>query len=272
MNQSFLSKAAQTATKRLTEIMIKPPGVPSHAEVVGRWVATLGPMGVASLPELASLAGDRGVAWEVREAACLLLGWLEPRRARPAAIAALGDPHPRVRAAAVTALMTLRGRPALPPLIETARADRDEDVRRAAASALFPYAVAGSRGARRTLLEILGDRSNPPRVRAEVAQQFGWNLWRRYFGLLKHLGVLVEEALPIIVRNLEDPVPEVRYWAAQALGRGWHDTANRSESQEIVAALRKLAEEDDTILPPYGSTREKALAAIASVLGLGPSL
>jgi HEAT repeat protein len=54
-----------------------------------------------------------------------------------------------------------------------------------------------------------------------------------------------KEAVPALIRCLEDKAPEVRFWCAYALGE--------LGDRRALHALEQLAATDDTTLPGWGS-------------------
>jgi HEAT repeat protein len=145
-----------------------------------------------------------------------------------------------VRVAACYALLDLGDNRATDCLGQVLSDDRDVEVRKAAA-----YALGWLRDHRgvQPLLQTLRNVQEDAEVRGMAAEQ---------------LGRLEDPlAVPELRHALLDERPEVRFWAAYALGS--------FASSEVIGDLEVLANSDTAAVPGQGSVRDEALEAIDSI-------
>lgn len=189
--------------------------------------------GVRSWEQLVALLHDGG--GDNRARACWVLSRLGDRRALRHLLAALNDPDPQLRAEAARSIGTFDSPRAVPFLARTLRGDPDGDTRLAAAYALG--LINGER-AIDALLEAVTDVGEAARVRGMAAEALA----------------RTARAVPTLIAALADPLVEVRFWAAFALGQTGDPAA--------LPALERLAATDDVVLPGWGTVKQEAAAAI----------
>ena len=170
----------------------------------------------------------------------LAAGRLSDERAAGPLITALHDLDPPLRAESARALGALGSPQAVPGLIAALQTDADTDTRAAAAYAL---GLLGDPRAIDPLLAKLADASEDPGVRGFAAEAFTWHRERR--------------AVPALIAALSDPLPEVRFWAAFALGELGDPAA--------LGELERLARADTGTVPGWGPVKDEAAAAIESI-------
>jgi HEAT repeat protein len=97
------------------------------------------------------------------------------------------------------------------------------------------------------LLRTLGDRNDATDVRAYAAEALG------------HMAPQTprDEALAALLRALTDPAPEIRFWAAFALGNLGDERA--------IPALQQLAARDSESVPGWWSIRKEAHDSIEQI-------
>ncbi len=200
--------------------------------------------GVSSHDDLLALARDRTANTDMRIKAIWLLGRLGAKRAVYALLAAVGDTDANVRRATAQALGELRNKRAVRPLLAAMVDDDDGEVRVAAAQAL---GALGDKRASEPLMSVLGNPAEDPRVRGMAAEA------------LADLGD--RRAVPSLIVALSDPSPEVRFWAAFALGELGDPLA--------LADLERLAATDDAVVPRWGAVSQEAATAIRHIQASG---
>ncbi|HEV3051459.1 MAG TPA: HEAT repeat domain-containing protein [Longimicrobium sp.] len=179
----------------------------------------------------------------------VIAGVAETGGAEDAALLAplLDDARPRVRAAALRALVRLTGDAAVPALVR-AVGDASPAVSHAAALALRPRVVRAQAAA----LDAWLGGSHPMHVR------------RNALGLLALRGKW--DAIGWILTTLTDADPELRQAAANHFRR-WHARFNRSFSQpgaEQRERIRAALERSGSALPPQDLRWLRFVAGIAS--------
>ncbi len=100
------------------------------------------------------------------------------------------------------------------------------------------------------LLRALRDRSEEPDVRAHAAEALGH--------MADRLGERRPDVLAALLHALTEAVPEVRFWAAFALGNLGDEAA--------IPALERLAARDTASAPGWWSIRKEALDSIEQIL------
>jgi len=193
---------------------------------------------------------------------------------------ALTDDSPLVRAAAVLGLYEYEGRDLISIFADMLRNDPDPDVRREAAIALGRYALAAELGQLRdsdcdlirdVLEESVEDEDEDERVRARAIEALGAisgeetdnliesiygedSLWLKV-GALDAMGRSCNDVwLPIILREIEHPAPEMRHAAVFAAGEIGDERA--------VQALKRAAIED-----PDADVQRAAVHALGEIGG-----
>jgi HEAT repeat protein len=169
------------------------------------------------------------------------LGHRPDKRAAPAMLARLRDAteDPALRRTIGFALGALGSTRPVPALIRLLRADPEERVREAAAYAL---AFIGDRRAFEPLLGALENKSEAPLVRGQAAEGLAYQRDPR--------------AVAALLASLDDPAPEVRFWAAFALGE--------VAGEEATAPLERLAS-DATVVPRWWAVNKEAADAIRNI-------
>lgn len=191
-----------------------------------------------SVPAL-SLALKDGAA-EVREAAAESLGILGDKRAARALLSSLADANALVRAAAARSLGHMGSRRALKPLIRTMLSDEAEEARMAATHAL---GALGDSRALDAMAAVMNNLHETPQVRGMAAEQL--------------VTVGGDRKLDQLRAALRDSSPDVRFWAAFALGE--------IGAAEALPDLQRLAETDEAVVPGWRSVKQEAQDAIALI-------
>jgi HEAT repeat protein len=193
---------------------------------------------------------------------------------------ALQDETPEVRAAALRGLFEYEGRDLIPRLIELLREDIDAEVRRECAMALGRYAVEaelgnlrpGDTGAiKEALMECAEDLEEDEKVRARAIEALGAmsgeetdNLIESIYqeespwlkvGAVDAMGRSANELwLPIVLREMENPAPEMRHAAAFAAGQ--------IGDEEAIGRLKQMA-----ALDPDHDVQLAAITALGEIGG-----
>jgi HEAT repeat protein len=192
----------------------------------------------------------------------------------------LEDEEPSVRAAALRGLTEYEGRDLIATLAELVRNDVERDVRREAAIALGRYAVAAELGYLRqsdvdavtgALTDGAEDTDEDEEVRARAIEALGAvtseeteNLIESIYqedslglkiGAVDAMGRSCNEAwLPLVLREMQNPAPEMRHAAAFAAGEIGNESA--------VQPLKRVAVED-----PDAEVRLTAVQALGEIGG-----
>jgi HEAT repeat protein len=192
---------------------------------------------------------------------------------------ALRDEEPELRSAALRGLSEYEARDLIPVLADILRSDPDSEVRREAAVALGRYALAAeldqltpgdAATVRDVLFESAEDLDEDEIVRARAIEALGAlsgeetenliesiydevSMWLK-IGAVDAMGRSCNPAwIPLILREMENPAPEMRHAAAFAAGE--------IGEEETVEALKRMA-----VLDP---DREVQLAAVHSLGEIG---
>jgi HEAT repeat protein len=147
--------------------------------------------------------------------------------------------------AAAKALIDTEGRYVQRGLERLLRSHQSPKVRAEAAWALG-FHSSGSRAVP-ALLRALGDRTEDTDVRCHAAEALGHLVPER-----EHA-----EVLAALLHALTDREPEVRFWAAFALGNLGDERA--------IPALQRLADRDSEVVPGWWSLRKEALDSIEQI-------
>jgi HEAT repeat protein len=150
-----------------------------------------------------------------------------------------GDETERTMAA--NALSGLRGRRVRRKL-RRFLGDPDPEVRKLSA---YGLGFAGESSDAPALVAKLQHKTEPTEVRTHCAEALG------------HIGPGPDDARDALIDALADDDPEVRFWAAFALGSYGDETA--------IPALEALAREPDYVVPRWWSVRKEATDAISRI-------
>jgi HEAT repeat protein len=202
---SWLDRAASPIPERLAPVLeAMPEAGRSQTEADLR---LLDERGVYDKGDLTRALYDETETSHVREVAAWVLGRVGDRRDSTTLARSVGDLQPRVvRRAAVQALGLLPGPAASDALIERLDEDREHEVRAAAAAALG----------------TLGSLSG---IRGFSAEALGHVLG---------YGPRSVKPLEVLRAALSDPSPNVRFWAAFALGEAG-DMSDVARLQQLQA-------------------------------------
>lgn len=201
--------------------------------------------GVDSYENLLAMARDGSTDVNTRIAAIWLLRWFRGPRAQDTLLSALYDPHPDVAREAGVSLAVCGTRRTVHPLIDAMLAAEQAEARAAAAYALGCIPNTGRREIE-PLLQVVQNKDEHPRVRAQAAESLQCSCEPRAVGIL--------------IEALRDPSAEVRFWAAFALGElGGPGTPGASEA---VPELERLAATDREAVPGWWSVSKEAADAL----------
>jgi HEAT repeat protein len=175
----------------------------------------------------------------------LLARWPGPRgRAKfvRAACELLRHPRPEVRQEAAVSLGILGTRSAIDSLRGAVR-DRDEEVRKRVISGLALQE--DDEAAYRTVVAVLTDEKEVSAVRAHAAEA------------LANFGERTETSH--LIEALSDPAPEVRFFAAHALGE--------LRALDAVSVLQTVSRSENGLVPGFGTVRGAAKLALRKISG-----
>lgn len=200
---------------------------------------------VSALPQLAQ--GDRGTAiWALQH--------FGKGKAVPPLLRPLKDPDPARRAAAITGLELVGGVRALRASLRAMRDDPDAMVReRAAHGPGFMYEEGVLELAFAPLLTVLLDECEVPAVRAQAAESLGDRL-----EFLDRRTRRFRQALSALLAALDHSAPELRFWAAFALGK--------LRSRQALAKLQHLATTEMASCPGWWAVRDEASDAVECIM------
>ena len=197
--------------------------------------------GVQSYIDLRELISSPKADINTRVAACWVIGQLKYKRANGLLIEALNtDASMALAWEAAKSLGALGNKQSVAPLIEIMLDVTASDRRIAAAYAL---GLLADKRAVRHLVDVMGNQNEWHLLRAEAAESLG------YIGNKK--------ALPVLLGGLDDLSPEVRFWAAFALG---HIGAS-----EAIPKLEEIAVKDKSKLQGWGTVGAEASEAIKMI-------
>ena len=177
---------------------------------------------------------------ELRTLACWLLGRLNNHKAIPILLSILTHNKSELRQAAARALGDLKAQEATEQLIVTLMSEEDTEV---AIAIVYSLGWLGDFKAFDILVSILEDQTKNTKIRGFAAEALG------------NLGEI--KAVIRLIMALADSSVEVRFWAAFSLGA--------LKDLQALPALQRLAEQDEGILPNWGSVRDEAVEAIRSI-------
>jgi len=202
--------------------------------------------GVNSYDDLLALVCDRSAAVGIREAGCGLLIQLDARRAVPALLAILQDGGEvfDVRHAAARAVGMLADHHTADELAALLSAPGDPHLCFWAAYAL---SARGDERALKPLIERLNDEGEDARVRGLAAEALA---------SVAHKDE-DDHAFHALLEALGEPAPEVRFWAAFALGAVGDARA--------LPALERVAMRDRSTVFGHRSVGQEAAEAIEGI-------
>jgi HEAT repeat protein len=196
--------------------------------------------GISTVSELITALNDATQDSEVRLSACTLLAWLNERDATAALEQAFVEAQDDgLIWEAAKALEHLRAKRAAPALIRMLK--HGNSTKQAAAAWLL-----GLLGLRETIRPVWTAAMDPALnvlVRGHAIEALG---------LLQ-----AKEAVQDLTSLLADRSPDLRYWAAYALGQIGDPSS--------VPALQRMANVDDAVLPGGFSLRQEALDALDNI-------
>jgi HEAT repeat protein len=180
-------------------------------------------------------------------------------RGSPSAIPLLGDflydSDENVRMAGAAALASIGGRATRHMLAGVLEIESRPAVRRAAVHAL---AFMFDEETLDLLLSVLRDSDEVPAARGLAAEGIA--------NLLEHADprkARHKQAVKVLIDELQDLSPQVRFWASFALGR--------LGAQEAVPYLQRLADTDEAVCHGWWSVAKEAGDAISSIIAAEPS-
>jgi HEAT repeat protein len=139
---------------------------------------------------------------------------------------------------------------AVPRLIRDLRTSRDCERRLAAA---YTLGFLNDRRAAKPLIHVISNRRISPRLRGQAAEALGYLFTFRTDRL----------AFSTLLKQLEDPSPEVRLWSVFAIGQ--------MGARKAISALTKISQEDKANLPGWWSIAKEAKAAIRQIRKQNPA-
>jgi HEAT repeat protein len=174
--------------------------------------------------------------------ACWLIGEIgDPATAPDVLMQALTTGSETARIAAADALGHLRATRSSATLARALRGDESRVVRERAADALGSFP--GDENATAALIASLDDLDEATSVRGHAAES------------LAYLGDA--RAVYAVKKALDDPAPELRFWACFALGSLGDET--------VLPRLRELESSDPGSVEDLGSIKEEAAEAIRAI-------
>jgi HEAT repeat protein len=226
----------------LTERLVNARAHLTREDAIGAQLdlETVQKAGITSVAQLIEAVGDANRELPIRLNACSLLAWLHESSATTALEHALeeGADEGLVWEAA-KALVQLHAENAAPTLLRVL--NRGNSTKQSAAAW-----VLGWLGLSNTVPSLRATALNPHlevTVRGHATEA---------------LGVMqAREAVPDLITLLSDSSPELRYWAAYALGQIGDSVS--------IPALERMASTDVAVLPHDRSLKQEALDALAAI-------
>ena len=197
--------------------------------------------GYSPLAALEHMLSDPSESRDIRLMACRLLGQTQAKRYVPAFLGLLRGPEDDYAFEAAKALKQIGGQQTIQELITLLETTQQPEQR---AATVYALGLMADLGARASLLKILTTPSESARIRGFAAEALA-----QY-----HQDTTVTKAL---LTTLDDPAPELRFWAVFALGQ--------QGSAEAIPALAHVAATDTTLYPGYGTIQKEAQDAIQCI-------
>lgn len=222
---------------------------PQHQEEARRKLDALQRMGCDSLDGLIDVFQNPEAETELRLFACNALKNFRYKRAVKVMLTTFQDMSENrdVRLMAGVSLGFLGSKRALRSLISILKNHIEIEMRERAAYAL---GWLFDERAVEPLMKTLEDVNENEKVRAQAAEALGLFADARP---VETLTALVD----VLLANLQDPSPLVRFWVAYALAN-CHDP-------RAIPALEKLAAEDTSLVPGWRSVSQEATDAITEI-------
>lgn len=210
-------------------------------------------LGITSYSQLAALLPS------LRDDALVTAIWALPhfdkRRTVPVLLRLLRDPDPSLRGHAVIGLDMIGGPRAARAFVRHLESDPDPWVREKAAHGLgFLFNRRYFDLAFEPLLAALEKEHECPQVRAQAAEGLGNIIWCSDYRTGRY-----RRAQAALIRTLEDPAPEVHFWAAFALGT--------IRSRAALPKLRQLVASDNAFLAMWWKEAAEGTIRIGWTVG-----
>lgn len=182
------------------------------------------------------------------------LPYFDKRKTVPLVQRLLKSHDPQLRKRGLDGLWRIGGRRANGVLARHLLADPDPGVRESAAYGLgAQFDPRTDEAAFKPLLAALENQAELPNVRAQTAESLG-----NIIGRSDRRARPYRQAQRALTLALEDTAPEVRFWAAFALGE--------MRSRAALPKLRELASTDAAICPRWWAIKDEAADAIECIL------
>jgi hypothetical protein len=182
---------------------------------------------------------------EDRLLACGILGALRCKQAVNDILNVFRNPgeDTEVRKASGIALATIRSKRTLKPLITILQEDKDAEIRESAA---YVLGWLSDKSATETLIGTLVNRDEDTRVRSQAAEALGL--------------IMDPKSIPPLITALDEPYPEIRFWATYALGE--------VTKWAVMDRLHRLCVTDFAEVPNWWSVSKEAGDAIKHIIGI----
>jgi HEAT repeat protein len=194
--------------------------------------------GINSLRKLIKLATDPDQDLELRLIAYWLIGKFRSKQSLPGLILGSEDSIESIRRQTADALQYFEPEEALPLLLKLL-SDENSDVRKASAHSL---GLLGSAAAQPMLLTMAENQAEETEVRGMAIEALG------------NLGDVT--SLPILLRLLDDPSPDIRFWAVFALGE--------LGDARAISYLESISLHDKT-MTKFGAIDKEVIEAINQI-------
>jgi len=229
MTISFADRIARVTARMTSE---DEAAIRADAETIER-------AGITSVEQLVDAVSDTDQELTIRAIACHLVALVNERSAAPALAHILADGAADLTWVAAKALITLHADDVAPTMVR-----------------VLAHGPASRQSAAAYVLGWLRVATTAPALRAAALDP---DLDADVRGhAAEALGVMAaRDAVPALITLLSDASPEVRYWAACALGQ-IGDPAS-------VPALERMAGTDVAVIPHGLSLKEEALDALATI-------
>lgn len=205
-----------------------------------RTLKTLMKAEVTSIGDLITIIQDTQMPIQTRACACWMIGRLRYKRAAKILLETIVEKNKLLIWESAKALRSLGSKKSTPGLIFLLRNASVDEHRIAAAYALAqtqdPIVV-------EALIETLGNKSEPPRLRGQAAEALAY--------------LRASSSFDVLFASLKDPAVEVRFWSVFALGE--------LRDKRAVIELNRIAVQDPGILPGWGTLKKEAEEAIMKI-------